>query len=453
MRIEKDLLGSVEIPADSLIGIHTQRALNNFPINFPVTSSEIITALAKVKLAATLTNFELEFIAEETKSAIVQACEEIIAGQHSEFFLTSALQGGAGTSVNMNVNEVIANRALQILGKNPGDYSVIDPLETINLHQSTNDVFPTAVKVAVIELLQNLSENIAKLQNSFQEKEQAFSDIVKIGRTELQEAVPMTLGSEFSAFAEAIGRDRWRTFKCEERIRVVNLGGTAIGSGLTAPKKYIFAVVDRLRQLTGFNLSRGENLFDQTANADAFVEISGILKATAVNLIKICNDLRQLHFIGEIQLPARQTGSSIMPGKINPVICESVVQIGLKVKANDSIIADAASMGTLQINEFLPLIAHSIIESLNLLDSACNMLIPYVEEITANKEICELNFKNSPSLITVLLPHIGYKKASEIVEEFKASETKSVYDFLYTRLGTDIEKIFSPQYLTALGYK
>ncbi len=256
----------------------------------------------------------------EKAEAIINACDEIAKGRFSDQFPVDALQGGAGTSTNMNLNEVIANRAIEILGGNKGDYSLIHPLEDVNLHQSTNDVYPTAIKVAGIYRLRDLAKAIAELQGAFQEKEKEFAGIIKIGRTELQEAVPITLGAEFSAFAEAISRDRWRTFKCEERLRVVNLGGTAVGTGLAAPQDYIFLVIEKLREVTGLGLSRGENLPAETANADSFVEVSGILKAHAVNLLKIANDLRLMNLLGEIKLPQLQAGSSIMPGKVNPVL-------------------------------------------------------------------------------------------------------------------------------------
>ena len=282
-------------------------------------------------------------------------------------FPVDALQGGAGTSTNMNVNEVIANRAIEILGGARGEYSRVHPIEDVNLNQSTNDTYPTALKVSAITGLRRLSEAIAGLQGAFQEKERQFAAIVTIGRTELQEAVPITLGAEFSGFAEAVSRDRWRTFKCEERLRVVNIGGTAVGTGISAPRSYIFLVIERLRDVTGLGLARGENLLDQTANADCFVEVSGILKAHAASLVKICNDLRLLSLLGEMRVPGAQAGSSIMPGKVNPVLLEAGIQAGMKVMANDALIADACSRGSLQINEFLPLVSFALHESLDLL--------------------------------------------------------------------------------------
>jgi aspartate ammonia-lyase len=311
----------------------------------------------------------------------------------------------------MNLNEVIANRAAELLGGERGT-GLVHPVEDVNLHQSTNDVYPTAVKIAAIFLLRELSQAIAKLQGSFQKKEKEFAAIVKMGRTELQEAVPITLGAEFSAFGEALSRDRWRTFKCEERLRVVNIGGTAVGTGLSSPRSFIFLVIEKLRDLTGLGLSRGENLLDATANTDPFVEVSGILKAHASNLIKIANDLRLLNFLGEIELPKLQAGSSIMPGKVNPVMLEAAIQGAIKVMANDFIVAEACSRSTFQINEFLPLLAHSLLESLDILIRVNSLLADHVEAVAANEARCRQYFDQSPMIITAFLPHIGYDRVN-----------------------------------------
>ena len=322
------------------------------------------------------------------------------------------------------------------------------------MHQSTNDVYPTAVKVAAIFRLRDLASAISDLQGAFQEKEKEFAAIVKLGRTELQEAVPITLGAEFSAFAEAFSRDRWRTFKCEERLRVVNLGGTAAGTGLTAPRDYIFLVIEKLRDVTGLGLARGENVMGETAHADAYVEVSGILKAHAVNLIKIAGDLRLMNLLGEIQLPQRQAGSSIMPGKVNPVIAEAAIQVGMKVIANDGIITDAASRGSLQINEFLPLLAHALLESLDLLINVDKLLAGYIRGTVACKLKCEEYFDQSPMIITALLPAIGYERATQLMTEFTSGSDKNMRHFLEQKLGKiTVEKHLSPFQLTALGYK
>ena len=275
-RKEKDGLGEMDVPADAYWGIHTERARRNFALTGRTAPEPLIRALVMVKKACALANRELGYLPAEKADAILAACDELIGGAPAGQFPVDALQGGAGTSTHMNVNEVIANRALEVLGFAKGDYARLHPIEDVNLHQSTNDVYPTALKIAAIFGLRQLSESVAGLQNAFQKKEKEFSGIVKIGRTEMQEAVPLTLGAEFSAFAEAFARDRWRTFKCEERLRTVNLGGTAVGTGLTAPRNYIFLVIERLREVTGLGLTRGENAVDQTANADCFVEVSGM---------------------------------------------------------------------------------------------------------------------------------------------------------------------------------
>lgn len=452
-RIEKDLLGEREIPAGAYWGIHTLRAKENFRISGRMVNSSLIKGVALVKKACCLANSELGLIGKDKADAIFQACDEIAAGTLDDHFPLDALQGGAGTSLNMNANEVIANRALEILGREKGEYAYIDPFDTVNLNQSTNDVYPTAVKVAALYKLRELSRAIAGLQGAFQAKEKEFAHIVAVGRTELQPAVPMTLGAEFSAFAEAFGRDRWRVSKCEERLRQVNLGGTAVGTGLTAPREYIFLAADKLREITGFGLTRGENMVDQTANSDAFVEVSGILKAHAVNLVKVANDLRLLSLLEEIVLPALQSGSSVMPGKVNPVMLEAAIQAGLACIADDGMVTDAASRGTLQINEFLPLLAYALLDSLDILLAADNSLSCHIKGITACEVKCREHFDNDPMIVTALVPHIGYKRSQELLQEFRAARRKDLRGFLAEKLGEElIGKVFSPANLISLGY-
>jgi aspartate ammonia-lyase len=441
-RTEKDFLGEMQIPADAPWGIHTARALDNFPIPGSRVPSPLIIALAQVKKACALANKELDFLPAEKADAIIAACEsvQLSAGQCE----LTALQGGAGTSTNLYINEVVANHA----GNN------VHPIEDVNLHQSTNDVYPTAVKVAAIQGARELAGQVEALQGSFQRLENKFAHIPTIGKTELSEAVPLTLGAEFGAFAEAFARDRWRTFKCEERLRVVNLGGTAVGTGLTAPRSYIFLVIDKLREVTGMGLSRGENLVDQTANADAFVEVSGIMKACAANLLKICGDLRLLHMIGKIRLPAVQAGSSIMPGKVNPVVLESVMQIGIKVQSNDLIVSECASRGSLQINEFMPLLAFALLESMELLGAACAMLAKHAEGIVADEAACEQQFNASVEIVTAFLPVVGYEQATVLVESFKKTGRTDFRAYLVKELGEEtVGKILSPQNLMALGHR
>ncbi|MEE9912814.1 MAG: aspartate ammonia-lyase [Deltaproteobacteria bacterium] len=453
-RTEKDFLGELNIPQEAYWGIHTRRAIDNFRLSSLTVNPSLVRALALVKKACCQANAQLEFLSSEKAQAIEKACEEIASGQLSDQFPVGALQGGAGTSTNMNINEVIANRAIELSGGEKGAYHLIHPLEDVNLHQSTNDVYPTAVRVAAIFLLRDLARAVSELQGAIQEKEKEFAAVVKIGRTEMQEAVPITLGAEFSAFAEAVGRDRWRTFKCEERLRVVNLGGTAVGTGLAAPRNYIFLVIEKLREITGLGLSRGENVMGETANTDAYVEVSGILKAHAVNLIKISNDLRLMNLLGEIRLPQVQAGSSIMPGKINPVVPEAVIQAGMKVVANDALIGDNASRGTLQINEFLPLLAQALLESLDLLANTDKLLAGHVKGIIADEAKCAQYFDASPMIITALLPAIGYDRATEWIKAFSAGGENNMRRFLEQKLGKEmVDKHLSPFALTALGYK
>jgi aspartate ammonia-lyase len=453
-RIEKDMLGSLELQEDVYWGIHTERAIRNFPISGYRVNFSLIKSMAMVKKACVMANLETGYIEEKKAQAIMKACAEIAAGTMSEHFPVDALQGGAGTSTNMNVNEVIANRAIEILGGKKGNYELAHPLNDVNLHQSTNDTYPTAIKISAINGLRLLSQAIANLQGAFQEKERDFGKIVKIGRTELQEAVPVTLGAEFSAFSEAVSRDRWRTFKCEERLRVVNLGGTAVGTGIAAPRDYIFLVVEKLREVTGLGLARGENMMGETANADTFVEVSAIFKAHATNLIKIANDLRMLNFLGEIKLPELQAGSSIMPGKVNPVLAEATIQTGIKVLANDTIISDVASRGTLQINEFLPLLAHAFLESIDLLVSINHLLAGHVIKIEADEVKCRHYFDQSPMIITALVPVIGYDRATDMISNFNKEGRKNMRIFLEEKLGKElIDTIFSPYQLTALGFR
>lgn len=440
-RKETDFLGELEIPADAPWGIHTARALENFPIQGSAVPVRLLVGLLQVKKACALANKELGYLPPEKADAIIYACECLMTNVSCPL---PALQGGAGTSTNLFVNELIAQKA----GND------IHPIEEVNLHQSTNDVYPTAVRVAAIDGLREVAEKVEALQGAFQLLEKKFAHIPTIGKTELINAVPLTLGAEFGAYAEAFARDRWRMFKCEERLRVINLGGTAVGTGLTAPRNYIFMATDKLREITGLGLSRGENLVDQTANADAFVEVSGILKAAAANLQKVCGDLRLLQLQEKIKLPAVQAGSSIMPGKVNPVILESVLQIGIKAQANDFIVTECASRGSLQINEFMPLLASALLESLELLGAGAAMLTKHAVGIVADEEACARQFGASLEIITAFLPSIGYERATELVEAFKQMERTDFMNYLTEELGADlVGKTLSSQNLMALGHR
>jgi aspartate ammonia-lyase len=445
-RTETDLVGSKQIPAEAFWGIHTARAVENFPLSGKKIHPELIKAYGEVKLASAQTNNHLGFWDDQQKAdAIEKACAEMSRGLLNEHIIVDALQGGAGTSTNMNVNEVIANRALQIMGKKPGDFESVSPLDDINLHQSTNDTYPTALKIAAIRLLRILEQHVLDLQEAFQQKEKEFAHIVKVGRTQLQDAVLTTLGREMSAYAEALNRDRWRIYKCEERLRVVNLGGTAIGTGLGAPKQFIFRVVDRLRENTAIGLARAENLIDNTQNTDVFVEVSGILKACATNLFKISNDLRLLSSgpksgLNEINLPQMQAGSSIMPGKVNPVIPEAVMQAAIVVAGNDQIITQSCYAGNFELNQFMPLIAHSLLESISLLCNAAKIFHERcVSGIIANEENCRKNIENSTSAATALIPKIGYTNASKIAQTAEKEKISIKQAALNSKLLTEEE--------------
>jgi aspartate ammonia-lyase len=422
-RTEKDLFGELHLPADCLYGIHTARALENFSLAGRPVHPALVCAYGSVKLACAVTNRSLGTWQDHIKAdAIEQTCRDMAEGLLNDHVVVDCLQGGAGTSTNMNINEVLANRALMILGHKPGNYDIISPFDDINLHQSTNDTYPTALKLAAIRLLHKLENRVVLLQEAFQAKEKEFAHVVKVGRTQFQDAVLTTLGREMGAYAEAINRDRWRIYKCEERLRVVNLGGTAIGTGLGAPRHFIFRVVDALRESTGIGFARAENLVEATQNNDVFVEVSGILKVCAASLIKICTDLRLMSSgpeagFGEIRLPPRQAGSSIMPGKVNPVIPEAVTQAAMLVMGYDQTIASAAASGSLELNAFLPLIANCLLESFQLLERGCDILRRFcVEGIQADEERCRKYVESSTATATALLPVLGYEGACRVVE-------------------------------------
>jgi aspartate ammonia-lyase len=460
-RLEHDSLGQRNIPAEALYGIHTARALENFPLADRPVHEELIRAYGTVKLACARTNRSLGAWADDPAKAdaIEQACQELAAGSLLKHVLVDALQGGAGTSTNMNVNEVIANRALAILGEPPGSYDRVSPLDDVNLHQSTNDTYPTALRLAAITLLHRLEDQVVALQEAFQELEKRYAHVVKVARTEMQDAVLITLGREMGAYAEALGRDRWRIYKCEERLRVVNLGGTAVGTGLAAPRQFIFRVVDALRDLSGVGFARAENLVEATQNADVFVEVSGILKACAASLLKISGDLRLLSSgpeagLGEIKLPQRQAGSSIMPGKVNPVIPEAVSQVALVVMSNDNTIAIAAGMGSLDLNPFLPLVADCLLGSLDLLAKGCMVLRRHcVEGIEADEARCRRHVESSTAMATALVGALGYETVCEVAGRATA-EGRTVREVVLSEgLLTEeaLEELLSPEAVMRLG--
>lgn len=460
-RRERDLLGERDVPADVLWGIHTLRARDNFRIANRRVHPALIHAYGQVKLACARTNRRLGLWKDDPAKAdaITRACEELAAGELDTWIVVDALQGGAGTSTNMNVNEVIANRALQMVGKPLGDYELVSPTNDVNRHQSTNDTYPTALRVAAIARLRALENALVELQEAFQDAEKRFAHVVKVGRTQLQDAVLTTLGREMGAYAEALNRDRWRVSKCEERLRVVNLGGTAIGTGIAAPRAFIFGATDALREITGFGLARAENLVEATQNADAFVEVSGILKACATNLLKIANDLRLMSSgpvagFGEITLPAMQAGSSIMPGKVNPVIPEAVATAAMRAIANDAAVTQACASGNLELNAFLPLVADALLESIDLLANAADALATRcVRGIEAREDVCRAHVQGSVACATALVARIGYEAASDIAAA-ATSRGVSVREIVRERaLMTDAEfdALISPECVCRLG--
>jgi aspartate ammonia-lyase len=428
-RTEHDLLGDKDVPADAYWGVHTARARENFPITGTPISvyPHLVAALAAVKAAAARANAELGLLPPQIAEAIDTACAEIRSGALRDQFVVDVIQGGAGTSTNMNANEVIANRALELLGHTKGDYAHLHPNEHVNLSQSTNDAYPTAVNIATITAVRELAEAMTGLQQAFAAKADAFSDVLKMGRTQLQDAIPMTLGQEFGTYAVMLGEDRLRLEEAVTLLHEVNLGATAIGTGLNAPPGYAQAACRHLVEVTGLPLQTSPDLVEATQDCGAFVHLSGVLKRIAVKLSKICNDLRLLSSgpragFNEINLPPVQAGSSIMPGKINPVIPEVVNQVAFEVIGNDVTVTMAAEAGQLQLNAFEPVILHSLGESVTHLTAACRVLTDRcVMGITANPDVTRGYVENSIGLATALNPAIGYAAATEIAKEALAT--------------------------------
>lgn len=439
-RSEHDLLGTLNIPDDVYYGVHTLRAKENFQITGSTLADypDFICSLVAVKEAATLANAALGLLSTEKRNAIVLACKEIRSGALHEHFVVDMIQGGAGTSTNMNTNEVICNRALEILGHSRGEYQHLHPLQDVNMSQSTNDVYPTALKVALCTSVGRLLRAMEHLRNEFDVKAKEFAGVFKIGRTQLQDAVPMTLGQEFSTYVIMLEEDMSRLREAELLVREVNLGGTAIGTGITTHPDYADKALDALRAITGIDLSTSSNLIEATQDCGVFVQLSGVLKRIAVKLSKVCNDLRLLSSgpragLGEINLPAMQAGSSIMPGKVNPVIPETVNQIAFEVFGNDLTVTFAAEAGQLQLNAFQPVIAYALFRSFTLLTNGCSTLADLcINGITANPEKLLSNIENSISIVTALSPYIGYEVATSVAAEAFAKKT-SVREIILAR--------------------
>ena len=439
-RVEHDLLGQREVPSDALYGVQTLRALENFPITgVPIREfPELVEALGAVKEAAATANAELGLLPREVADAIIRATREIRNGRHHEHFIVDMIQGGAGTSTNMNANEVIANRALELLGRPRGDYQTVHPNNHVNLSQSTNDVYPTAVKIALHESIEELRTAMRDLAAAFLAKGVEFAPHLKMGRTQLQDAVPMTLGQEFTAFGHTMLEDIERLGEAQALIRETNMGATAIGTGITAPPGYAEVVRQHLSQISGLSLITAPDLVEATADTGAFVQLSGVLKRCAVKLSKICSDLRLLSSgpragLGEINLPAMQPGSSIMPGKVNPVIPEVVNQVCFDVIGGDVTVTLAAEAGQLQLNVFEPVIAYRLLSSISTLRNGCRVLRERcVEGITANPDRMRWFVEHSVGVLTALVPVLGYETASEIAKEALQSG-QGVYDLVCDR--------------------
>lgn len=421
-RLENDSIGTKDVPKEVYYGVQSLRAAENFRITGLYMHPEIINSLAYIKKAAAITNCEVGILDKKIAEAIVRACDEIIQGSLHEFFIVDPIQGGAGTSLNMNANEVIANRAIEILGGEKGDYTIVNPNDHVNCGQSTNDVIPTAGKMTSKRLLKKAQKELLRLHEALSKKADEFNHVIKMGRTQMQDAVPIRLGQEFRAYSVAILRDINRMEKAMDEMRTINLGGTAIGTGLNADEQYLQRVVPNLSEISGINFVQAFDLIDATQNLDAFVAVSGAVKACAVTLSKIANDLRLMSSgpragLGEINLPAKQNGSSIMPGKVNPVIAEVVNQVAFHIIGNDLTITMAAEGGQLELNAFEPIVFYCLFQSIDTLTYAVNTFIDNcVSGITANEERCRELVENSVGIITALCPHVGYEKAAELAK-------------------------------------
>lgn len=455
-RIESDSIGSMPIPTNAYYGIQSLRAKNNFNITERRLNVNFIKSLAEIKKSAAITNMNNNDLNSSIAQAIIKACNEIILGKLHDEFIVDPIQGGAGTSANMNANEVIANRAIEILNGIKGDYTIVHPNDHVNMCQSTNDVFPTAGKLTVLKLIPNLIAELERLTASFEIKSIEFDKVIKMGRTQMQDAVPIRLGQSFNAFASVINRDIKRLNKASDEMRTLNIGGTAIGTCINASEYYVTNIVKNLQIVTNEKLTQAEDLIDATQNLDGFVTVSSTLKTCAVNLSKISNDLRLLSSgpkagFGEINLPGKQNGSSIMPGKINPVIPEVVTQVAYNILGNDLTITMAAEAGQLELNAFEPILFFNLFESI---ETLTNAVITFRENcilgITANEDRCLKLVENSVGLSTALCPYIGYKKSAEIAK--KSLETNIPVKELVINEGLlsidDLNKILDPIKMT-----
>lgn len=458
VRIEHDLLGEREVPCERYYGIQTQRALENFNLTgIPIAHyPQLIISLAYIKKAAAMANAELGLLESHLAQAIAQACDLLIAGNYHNEFVVDVIQGGAGTSTNMNANEVIANLALEQMGYEKGRYDILHPLNHVNMSQSTNDVYPTALRLTLSQEMDDLLCEMEGLRQALAAKGQEFSDVIKMGRTQLQDAVPMTLGQEFNAWAVTVGEDIARVGEAQALIHEINMGATAIGTGLNCHPEYAPLVTAMLAEISGVPVIESQNLVEATQDTGAYVQLSGVLKRVAVKLSKICNDLRLLSSgpragLHEINLPPMAPGSSIMPGKVNPIIPEVVNQVAFEVIGNDLTVTLAAEAGQLELNVMEPVIAYDLFSSLDLLRRACRTLTGRcITGITANREVCRCMVENSIGLVTALNPYIGYEKSTEIANLAMATGD-SVYEIVLKKgylAKAELDDILSPENMT-----
>lgn len=423
MRLESDSIGEMEVPGEAYYGVQALRANENFPITGNSLNPDFIKNMARIKRAAAITNMRAGRLKPEIANAIESACNEVVCGMFATEFIVDGIQGGAGTSANMNMNEVIANRAIEMLCGKKGDYSIVHPNDHVNMAQSTNDVIPTAGKLTVLDLLKKLEKSLKKLDSALYKKADEFDGVIKIGRTQLEDAVPMRLGQSFHAYATMIERDIDRIAKAKKEMYTVNMGATAIGTGINTSEYYFDHIVPTLAKVSGYPLVQADDLFDATENLDGFVRVSSCLKACAVNLSKMCNDLRILASgpkagFGEITLPAMQNGSSIMPGKVNPVIPEVVSQVAFHIIGHDVTITMAAEAGQMELNAFEPVVFYNLFDSITTLTHAVDTLTDNcIIGITANEERCQKLLDASVGITTALCPYIGYKKAASLAKE------------------------------------
>ena len=423
IRIEKDFLGEKEVPSAAYYGVQTLRAVENFPITGYRIHPSLITAMAIVKKAAALANIDTGYLAKDIGHEIAEAAQEIVDGKFHDQFIVDPIQGGAGTSINMNTNEVIANRALERMGYEKGAYAKISPNTHVNMAQSTNDAFPTGIHIATLMMLEELLITMEELHSAFRKKAKEFDHVIKMGRTHLQDAVPIRLGQEFEAYSRVLARDIKRIKQSRQHLYEVNMGATAVGTGLNANPTYIEQVVKHLRTFSGFPLVGAEHLVDATQNTDAYTEVSAALKVCMMNMSKIANDLRIMASgprvgLAEIQLPARQPGSSIMPGKVNPVMAEVINQVAFQVIGNDHTICLASEAGQLELNVMEPVLVFNLIQSISIMNNGFRVFREYcIEGITANEELLKQYVEKSVGIITAVNPHIGYEAASRIARE------------------------------------